>query len=612
MRLLAKLLLLIHFCNAYKILVVNPKFAYSHVNYMGNIADALVDAGHDVLIPTIRELVTFSVRTILGDKQVLQQLKSENFNVGIAELFDFSGLAVFEAIGLKNVVGAHTVSSLMEGSAYAVGVPVIPSYVPASQGVTDDSTSFSTRVKNIIYSYLSYYFQLNAARAAEKVMVEKLGKSITPIWDTVSNMTWMLTNTEPMLEFAKPTLHKIVDIGGITVRRPKPLEKVTLQPVIAEDVDNGTTKSHVIQRDVDDTIKSELSNLKRNREVQNKGWTGTMRASDVVKMLPPWARWINASVTTLLKDKKLMESLKAENFDVGIAELFDFIGIAVFEAINLKNIIGTHSYASLVEGTAYAIGVPIIPSFIPATQGVTDDSASFSTRVTNLVFTFYCWYYQKGLANAAESAMMKELGESATPIWDSVSNMSYILTNSIPYFDFAKPSLHNIVEIGGIGIKEPRALGKGWDRVLGLRSQTVLISFGTLANSSCMPDQMKKAIVEVAESFSSVTFIWKYEDSDNAQFASGVKNLYLAKWTPQSDLLSDDRLSLFVTHGGAGSLTEGAFLGTPLVVVPLFADQARNAMLAVKFGFGLMLDKEKLFDSKALGGAIGEVLREPK
>ncbi|CAJ0603747.1 unnamed protein product [Cylicocyclus nassatus] len=173
MRLLAKLLFIIYAGNAYKILVVNPKFAYSHVNYMGKIADVLVDAGHDVvtlqlvlapfpnngteksrliqmevdknviapllatfqkdhdtkwtesatnplqffrLIPTIRELVTFGVSTILDDKQVLQQLKSENFDVGIAELFDFSGLAVFEAIGLKNIVGAHTVSSLMKGS----------------------------------------------------------------------------------------------------------------------------------------------------------------------------------------------------------------------------------------------------------------------------------------------------------------------------------------------------------------------------------------------------------------------------------------------------------------------------------------------------------------
>ncbi|VDN29043.1 unnamed protein product, partial [Cylicostephanus goldi] len=161
------------------------------------------------VIPMIQEYARVCVRTLLSDEKVLEQLKSENFDVGITELFDFSGFPVFEAIGLKNIIGAHSISSLMEGSAYAVGAPVIPSYMPASQGITDDSTSFSTRVKNIIYTYLSFHFHNSAARAAEEVMFEKLGKAATPIWDTVANMTWLLTNAEPLFEFAKPTLNKI-------------------------------------------------------------------------------------------------------------------------------------------------------------------------------------------------------------------------------------------------------------------------------------------------------------------------------------------------------------------------------------------------------------------
>ncbi|KAK6034396.1 hypothetical protein COOONC_28098 [Cooperia oncophora] len=36
-------------CESYKILVINPKFGYSHMNFMGKIADVLVDAGHEVV-----------------------------------------------------------------------------------------------------------------------------------------------------------------------------------------------------------------------------------------------------------------------------------------------------------------------------------------------------------------------------------------------------------------------------------------------------------------------------------------------------------------------------------------------------------------------------------
>ncbi|KAK6027438.1 hypothetical protein OSTOST_06532 [Ostertagia ostertagi] len=49
MILLIYLFKLLSLCDSYKILVINPKFAYSHMNFMGKIADTLVDAGHEVV-----------------------------------------------------------------------------------------------------------------------------------------------------------------------------------------------------------------------------------------------------------------------------------------------------------------------------------------------------------------------------------------------------------------------------------------------------------------------------------------------------------------------------------------------------------------------------------
>lgn len=42
----------------------------------------------------------------------------------------------------------------------------------------------------------------------------------------VSNMTWILVNAEPLLDFPKPTLHNIVNVGGIGVAETKPLSQV--------------------------------------------------------------------------------------------------------------------------------------------------------------------------------------------------------------------------------------------------------------------------------------------------------------------------------------------------------------------------------------------------
>ncbi|KAK6037553.1 hypothetical protein COOONC_24942 [Cooperia oncophora] len=66
----------------------------------------------------------------------------------------------------------------------------------------------------------------------------------------------------------------------------------------------------------------------------------------------------------------------------------------------------------------------------------------------------------------------------------------------------------------------------------------------------------------------------------------GIKNVIPTKWTPQGDLLADARLTLFVTHGGANSMMETAIRGKPVITIPLFADQSKNAKLMSKYGFG--------------------------
>ena len=41
------------------------------------------------------------------------------------------------------------------------------------------------------------------------------------------------------------------------------------------------------------------------------------------------------------------------------------------------------------------------------------------------------------------------------------------------------------------------------------------------------------------------------------------------EWAPQNDILAHTAIQVFVTHGGADSLYEAAYHGTPLVSIPL-------------------------------------------
>ncbi|VDM74227.1 unnamed protein product [Strongylus vulgaris] len=59
-------------------------------------------------------------------------------------------------------------------------------------------------------------------------------------------------------------------------------------------------------------------------------------------------------------------------------------------------------------------------------------------------------------------------------------------------------------------------------------------------------------------------------------------------------------------------MLEAATHGKPLIAVPLFGDQTRNARIIKKFGFGIHLTKASLHDSSVLRNAIGAVLNDTK
>lgn len=46
------------------------------------------------------------------------------------------------------------------------------------------------------------------------------------IQDLIADSAFTLTNSDPFLDFAKPTLKKVIEIGGIGVRKAKQIDEV--------------------------------------------------------------------------------------------------------------------------------------------------------------------------------------------------------------------------------------------------------------------------------------------------------------------------------------------------------------------------------------------------
>lgn len=198
----------------------------------------------------MKDLFYEMAKALLSNDCLLSQLRKEDFQLGITEYFDGCGLGVqflssqrfqglFHQIGLENVILTSS-SMLFHPLADAIGVLSMPSFVPALRmGVSDKelAASLLLRVKNALFLDLSRRSGGGLVEGPQKAFDEKFpGRS--PKLKVVFQMKSFLenlaarcsavfSNVNSLLDFPRPNLHKVVDLGGISVPEPKPLSKVS-------------------------------------------------------------------------------------------------------------------------------------------------------------------------------------------------------------------------------------------------------------------------------------------------------------------------------------------------------------------------------------------------
>ncbi|KHJ94167.1 UDP-glucoronosyl and UDP-glucosyl transferase [Oesophagostomum dentatum] len=268
------LLLSLSFCNAYKILVYSPIFGYSHINFMGAIADALTEAGHNVtlLMPIMEieqqdktgvkltkniikippssgahdflkrgkeiysklwnmepsmlalmqmsqnmtRLCTSQCEKIVSDASLLRRLKEEKFDLGIAEAFSVCGFGVFELANIPTSI-ATSASVYVDALSKAVGEPIAPSYVPAAMSAASDRMNFMERLINAIGVVLGQRFLEDVYEAETEVFRKRFGRHFKGWQQLLSESSFVLTNANPYLDYPRPMLHKTIPIGGVAV-----------------------------------------------------------------------------------------------------------------------------------------------------------------------------------------------------------------------------------------------------------------------------------------------------------------------------------------------------------------------------------------------------------
>ncbi|KFD54127.1 hypothetical protein M514_04904, partial [Trichuris suis] len=256
--------------------------------------------------------------------------------------------------------------------------------------------------------------------------------------------------------------------------------------------------------------------------------------------------------------------------------------------------------------TIRAVNLPI--STEPNMNMINYEPKSFKSRLTNTVGE---------MAETALGTLLREL----LPYWtegkltvsmnvrDFHRRAIYSFGSMSPMLDFALPQAANAFIIA-YSCPKPAALSNDFLELVDDPSSkgTIIVSFGHYVKWKYATTEILQSISNVFNNMTDYRIIWQY-DGDRKQVANKA-HIKLAAWLPLPALLKHPKTVLFINHVGIKSLHEAVCFAVPLVAIPMFGDQYRNAALIRQRHLGIFLEKTRV-NELTFRSAIEAILKQP-
>ena len=261
---------------------------------------------------------------------------------------------------------------------------------------------------------------------------------------------------------------------------------------------------------------------------------------------------------------------------------------------------------------AWHFGIPRLPSFVPSHLSDLSDRMTFIERLRTFLTEMLFLSFENIASRPSFKRPYMDYGEhlGKQTFFNIIKHADLHFYLEDLAISYPRPSMPNVVAVGDIMAGESGSpLAPELDRFLG-RGDAILFSFGSYIQ--VVSEDISRKYCKSFQTLRKIKIIWRSEDSKicSRYFESRLENLLVLPWVPQNDLLADNRIKAFITHGGLNSVMESIYHAKPVIVFPMAIDQNVQAGNARVKKYGIQMDLRH-WESEDLVKNVEEILKNP-
>ncbi|XP_069782679.1 2-hydroxyacylsphingosine 1-beta-galactosyltransferase isoform X2 [Narcine bancroftii] len=339
----------------------------------------------------------------------------------------------------------------------------------------------------------------------------------------------------------------------------------------------------------DDFLQSKMRNI----------FSGRLTALELFDILEHYSK----NCDLMVGSKSFIAQLKEEKFDLLLVDPNEMCGFVIAHLLGVK-------YAVFSTGLWYPaeVGAPTPLAYVPEFNSLLTDNMNLFQRIANIAVYLVSRFGVNFLfLPKYERIMLKYKIEPECSMYDLIQGSSLWMLCTDIALEFPRPTLPNVVYVGGILTKPANLLPEEFMTWADGAKENgfVLVSFG--AGVKYLSDDVAHTLAGALARLPQKV-MWRYSGKKPSNLNNNTR---LVEWIPQNDLLGHPNIRGFLSHGGLNGIFEAMYHGVPVVGIPLFGDHYDTMTRVHAKGMGISLNWKTMTEDD-LYNAMVTIITDPR